>query len=596
MLEPDSRAVLLQQLAPPPGFRMEGAIAATFTLDLTATLVPALAFSSYSFAGASADPVAVLESIRQTSDRLDVFCQGGNIAVPNRAPDLLAFLEPMVHEVRRPTGGLFHPKVWFVKYVDEAGVAVYRLLVLTRNLTLDASWDLAVRLDSIQVASRALPSNAPLGDLLASLPRRSIRPLPQARASRIAQLAAESRRVEWEKPDTVEEVLFHLLDQGRSGSPSFEGRRHLVVSPFLNDAGLDLFPAASPITILSRAAEMEKLSPNVVERLNAFVMDSMAVVTEGEGTNLLGQLHAKMYVIEPHGRAHQARVMIGSANATDAAWQRNVEFMVEFRGPRKHLGVEAFLGVDAPFRALVAPYEPAGGAPIDAAEDEQRRLENALRAVAEIAHAVKVLPPAAAATETTLYRLDVSAGNAYPLPDAWSATIELMTMPGHALSVRKGEKLHDSFTGVTTADISPFLVVRLRTDSGLEDGCVLVADLTGAPKDRLDVILARQIDTPEKFLRFLYLLLSLGDPYLLALLARSGGGAPGFAGPFGGGLGVLEMLLRALADKPGVLSDLDRLVRRLRATEQGQKVLPDGFEELWSMVQDAARQLKGGKR
>ena len=35
------------------------------------------------------------------------------------APDLLAFVEPMVHEVRRPSGHLFHPKVWFVRYVDE---------------------------------------------------------------------------------------------------------------------------------------------------------------------------------------------------------------------------------------------------------------------------------------------------------------------------------------------------------------------------------------------------------------------------------------------------------------------------------------------
>ena len=56
--------------------------------------------------------------------------------------------------------------------------------------------------------------------------------------------------------------------------------------------------------------------------------------------------------------------------------------------------------------------------------------------------------------------------------------------------------------------------------------------------------------------------------------------------------GVLELVLRALADHPDSLQDLDRLVQRLRATETGRAVLPDGFDDLWPSVMSALERRK----
>lgn len=599
MLAPDSRAVLLRELKPPSGFTFDSAVATTFTLDLTATLIPALALSSYSFSGRIPDPVAALESVRRTARRLDVFCQGGSIGVPGKAPDLLAFLEPMVHEVRRPSGGLFHPKVWFVKYVDDDQKPAYRLLVLTRNLTADASWDLAVRLDSASVSRRAVPENRPLQAFLRSMPGRTIRPLDPERTARVESLATEAGHVEWEYPEAVESITFHYLDHGREGAIDFSGARHLVVSPFVNDNGLDLIRPDGTIAILSRQEELEKLSPETIERLDAFIIDTLAGFrdepdgedrpADGPAQGLLGHLHAKMYVVEPYGRAHRARLVIGSANATDAALRTNVEFCVEFEGPRKHLGIDAFLGSEAPFRTLLENYEPVGGAKPDPQEDEQKDLDNTLRAISEIAHTVTVV--ATAGDGEPRHDVRVTAEKGYPLPVHWKATIELLTSPGVVRVVGANAALDDTFALVETADITPFLVVRVTTSSGLTGGTVLVADLVGDPVDRLDVVLARQIDTPEKFLRFLYLLLSLGDPALLAALARGDGSGSGGFNPLIGGPGVLELVLRALADSPAAIDDLDRLIRRLQATEAGRDVLPDGLDELWGTVQEARKAL-----
>ena len=127
MLAPDARVVLLEQLRPPVGYTMDAAVATTFTLDLSAALIPPLAFASFELSGAP-DPVAALEAVRACADRLDVFCQAGQMAVPSQPSDLMAFLEPMVHEVRRPRPGhLFHPKVWLLRYRNPSGDVGYRL-------------------------------------------------------------------------------------------------------------------------------------------------------------------------------------------------------------------------------------------------------------------------------------------------------------------------------------------------------------------------------------------------------------------------------------------------------------------------------------
>ena len=129
-------------------------------------------------------------------------------------------------------------------------------------------------------------------------------------------------------------------------------------------------------------------------------------------------------------------------------------------------------------------------------------------------------------------------------------------------------------------DVTPFLAVHATSPEGLHGGTVIRAELVGDPAGRLDAVLARQVDTPEKFMRFLTLLLGLGNPHLLAMLAGTGAGDRGVA-RFGAGPGIFELALRALADQPEAIADLDRLVQRLRATREGQAVLPAGFEELW---------------
>jgi hypothetical protein len=56
VLAPDSRRTLLDQLRPPENYRLDAAVGTTFTLDLTAALVPPLAFASFAVRSTT-DPI-----------------------------------------------------------------------------------------------------------------------------------------------------------------------------------------------------------------------------------------------------------------------------------------------------------------------------------------------------------------------------------------------------------------------------------------------------------------------------------------------------------------------------------------------------------
>ena len=76
-----------------------------------------------------------------------------NIKVPTQYNKLFTLLEPCLRAIV-PSGGehaSFHPKIWLIRYKGSGGKkranVIYRLIVLSRNLTFDRSWDIAASLD-----------------------------------------------------------------------------------------------------------------------------------------------------------------------------------------------------------------------------------------------------------------------------------------------------------------------------------------------------------------------------------------------------------------------------------------------------------------
>jgi hypothetical protein len=383
MLPPDSRLLLLDALRPPVGFRFDRAIATTFTLDLETALMVPLALAGYALKE-DPDPVEVLDAIRGCAGRLDIFCQAGGIRADRWPSDLVSMLEKSIHQVKRPKPGcLFHPKVWILRYVEPtSAVYQYRCLVLSRNLTQDRSWDLVLRLDSDELSvSRGInPGNQNLTRFVASLPVLAGFEESHDRLTAINEIADELRKVWWEMPDDVQEIQFWPFGLPGMRRPKtedmFAGYRHLIVSPFISPSGLQIALGGSNetnVSIISRGEELDRISKEEMPEGAYFQINPLASLNGEEESqeraieteHMLGDLHAKLYVVETSRRA---RVFMGSANATERAFNGNVEILCELTGGATRLGIDAMLGDKSPLRGILEVYRFPETPSIDTAQ------------------------------------------------------------------------------------------------------------------------------------------------------------------------------------------------------------------------------------
>ncbi|GEP25872.1 hypothetical protein E3O11_00560 [Cryobacterium levicorallinum] len=583
MLEPDARAALTEQLRPPAGYELLHAVGTTFTLDLTSALAIPLSFAAHRVRE-SDDPIAILDAVRRAADRVDIFAQAGQIVASRQASDLVAFLEPMVHPVTaQRSGGLFHPKVWILEYARGSDRA-YRLLCSSRNLTADRSWDMVVRLDGTPTDVDQ-PASAPARDFLTALPRLAVTPLADDRTLRIADLAQRVSRVQWEAPGDVREVVLHALGIGRPTTADFDGKRHLIISPFLSDDGISrLAPARSTkVHVVSRAESLDRLRPETLKRIVPYVLDDAARDTAQVDGDPLEGLHAKTFVLDRRDGSH---VFIGSANATNAAFTQNVEFMIELIGALPRIGVEAVFGEKSMLFQMVVPYPATGGVEDSDDDKADHALESAIRSLATS----RLRNTVVASDESNFDILVESLDSAHP-PANLQIFVRLLTRPGnsHPLPVVAGDSVR--FEAMPLTDVTPFLVIRVVDTRGEERSTVVRAELVGDLPGRRDAVLARQIDTPEKFLRFLMLLLAQ-DSDDGALFTAGGGGSFGDWGA--DGVGLFEALVRSVGARNSGLDDLSRLIERLQA-DAATTVLPAGFDELWAAVWSAHLTLQGAE-
>ena len=173
MLPPDSRATAFELIRPPSGYRLDFAVLTTYTLDLEALLVLPLSVLAHPDGGLEellADPLRLHQAIRDAGDRVHAFVDEKGIAIPRGARSLYSMLESSVHPVRAPNGGAFHPKVWVARFTaeDETAEDLLRVAVLSRNLTFDRSWDVALASAALFRSRRYVAASRPLRDFLLS--------------------------------------------------------------------------------------------------------------------------------------------------------------------------------------------------------------------------------------------------------------------------------------------------------------------------------------------------------------------------------------------------------------------------------------------
>ncbi len=627
MLEPANRHHLLESLRPPPGYQFDCAVATTYSLDLLAALTTPLAFTLFDWEDREGrpvyDPMALLEAVRRYADRLSIFCQAGGIAPPRRSHPLFAQLENSIFEVAATDErGVFHPKLWILRFTSskEHEPVRYRLLCLSRNMTFDRSWDTVLSLEGdVLDRKKNIGANRPLADFIKELPLLSLRPLPEKASAQINLIQDELRRAAFEMPDGFDSYTFHPLGIRGYREWPFKYRmdRLLIVSPFISKGILVRLSGLAATSILvSRPEELASLDAECLERFDrkCYLASEAEPVEEdlndkepdddkamASGINIgaqLSGLHAKFYVAD---RGWYASVWTGSANATNAAFNRNVEFMVELAGKKSQCGINSFLtsayGVTS-FGGLLQEFtSPELLKPDSLLEELRHSLEDAQRRLAKAGFAAYVISNEEGGT------FDLELGMNQDLQPVTLSEIEAWCWPitlheSMSLQVDKGANRSTKFRQMSFEALTSFFAFELtatRHNRSQLLRFVLNIPLIDAPANRCERLMHGLLQSKDQFVRFLIFLLAEGGADVRNILLGSQTRVSGKAGSteaHSSGFPLFESLVRALDRNPAKLDHIARVVEDFRKSEEGRSLLPNGFDSIWEPIWAARERQK----
>lgn len=608
LFDPHDRQLLLEALKPPEGYSLDCAVGATFSLDLLALLTAQIAFTFFDWQDdegrPAADPLALLESVRRNADRIAIFCQAGEIAVPTRYHLLFGYLEDSIVVVApRSDHGVFHPKLWVLRFVSPSSPVKYRLLCMSRNLTFDRSWDVILSLDGeLQDRKNAIAVNHPLGNFISSLPGLALdHPLPDRIRSHVDLVQREIRKVAFELPEPFEDYRFWSI--GITGGPRwpFKGRidRMLTVSPFLTPELLArLTDGGDDHVLVSRLDSLQSMDRRTLRRFRqVYFMNPDADEldgTIGEADTALTGLHAKIYVAEA---GWEASVLIGSANATHGAFSDNVEFLVELIGMKSQCGIDSVLGLkeeESGFDTLLVPFTPGDVVQVDPIQERLERLLQEVRSTLAKARLIMRVVQ----TQAGEFMLTVVRGaEEFELPEnvtanCWPISLREATT---AVPLQLDKPVVAEFGPVSFEAITPFLAVGLVATEGsmhVSSRFVLSLTLKGAPTDRKDAIMRSLLRNQADLIRLLLLILAEGGPDLHDLINPSRS-SMGSRGKWAWGLpdALFEALVRALERDPGKLDQVARVIEDLEKTPEGRNLLPQGLASIWPPIWQARQRL-----
>ncbi|MDX7690105.1 phospholipase D family protein, partial [Aeromonas caviae] len=468
------------------------------------------------------------------------------------------------------------------------------LVVLTRNMTSDQSWDLSLQLEG-RITERKSKSNRPLAHFFKMLPELVAANIEPSRREQALRFANEFHRVQWELPDGFDELTFYLPGtKGYEWAPPMVNRM-AVISPFCSDEALRALVQKTKAAdaLISRPESLSALKKDTLGLFTQCLhLDEAAETEGGEEDYAIEQplatgLHAKVYLFETRYYSDYTHVIMGSANATNAALiaSKNVEILVGLVGRKSRVGgIDDLLGADGLGEYLV-DLDMSKEAEIDVLRlATEESVERARSLIAEVALSIECGPGSkdglwALVLTGEIPLLDgIVSATAWPITVTRDFAVDILNGNAH-VGICLGEFSASSVTGL--------IAFELKTNHpDVSAQFVLNIPVTGLPEERNSAVLQTVISNQEGFLRYLVLL--LGDDKVSGLDIGCGSGFAKWLARLSDGedIPLLEELTRTYSRHPERLSEISGLVRDL---SQGREnaIIPKDFLNLWTIFESA---------
>ncbi|WP_022932107.1 hypothetical protein [Treponema bryantii] len=370
MLDPKTdRLDYGQLLSPKKDEIFDFAIGTTYSLDLAALtgICMSLGLSQETDSSLLDNPLFTLEAINATCDKMCVLCEAGQISLKQKATSLYTLLQDSIFQISLPKKNkagyyAFHPKFWLIRYKvlnnNLNNNYSYRLVILSRNITFDRSWDLAVCFESSHESNKK--QIQPIQDFLKYL-NTFIQEENNDKALKVNELISQLDDISFAlNSDIFKYVSFYPTGFDKNHSASNLGLytnnsdNLLIMSPFISPDIIKHFNSQickkNENILITRLEEIHKLKAIKDFAFDVYAMDHKIVMGEyylseakkgknedsyNETENTLSKqdIHAKLYFIK---QGNDINLYIGSHNASTNAFgirqqdelYSNIEFMV----------------------------------------------------------------------------------------------------------------------------------------------------------------------------------------------------------------------------------------------------------------------------
>lgn len=585
-----------------PAYELDQAVGMTYSLDMEALMgIPlCLGMRGEMTSGQRNNPLYVLEAIRRTGKKLSIFCNVGCIKVPKSESRLFALLEGSIHEVRMPKSTYnFHPKIWILQYhnIDDGRIMI-KVVVLSRNLTFDQSMDMAVEMTGF-VGSEINPKNQPLADMLTFVSQFD------SKKNAYNHLIYNLKKVEnFNLLDCFEDYEFHpfgIYGKSENGIKKITAKEHrktaremfrncyalFIISPFLSEGVVvDLLndfkddPEVGPVRrcLITRESSVTKRIFNAFQRRGGdgiYVVDpvfsSNDALDDGDTFGYVNRdVHAKVFFTEKYNEPK--KLYIGSLNASQNAFDHNVEFLLELQYKSYH----------ASYFSVKDDFIPAEESPFVPMTDFKEELIEQEEEQVDFRDEVYGVTGAKVISRDGQFDIEVYAADDYE-----GVTIRPFYVKTQTKTLMKVTRFED----ISLNSLSNMFILS-------KDGadCLIRLEVEDMPEDeRDDSIFNEIISNKPMFMTYMRYLLdedfydSVSFEELLAGGTESVETAEGYG--FTVEPDIYEKMLRAAADYPERFDSMYEVVERLDDNKIGEE-----FKQLLELfMQAAGRKGKGRK-
>jgi len=597
LINPDNRSLYLDALKPPAGYNFDIAVGSSYSLNLITLIMIPLALAKYSAEEQElekVDKLMLLEALENNYEKIHIFCQRGEIKLPKNYNPLFAFLEDILIECSLDAKNrVFHPKVWILRFTNGNDYR-YRFINLTRNISFDKSWDTIMLLEGSSEKGK-IEDNKPLKDYILFLADKYVN--NESRFKKLKKLAKEIMNVKFSAPEKFnDKIEFYPIGVNNQSVWPFKSKynKALFISPFLSEEILSKVHADEKI-LISRENEIDKLYSQIKEQFNnIYILDDYLSnqqlfnenIEEDNFIDLNNNLHAKLYIFEDE---EQTYLYSGSANATYAAFNGNLEFLTKITANKELFSIEQLLEkVDGQvaFRDLLKVYTPPSG---DDESIDSEKLDKIIRDIKERLLNLDLKLKIEELEEENTYNLKLLSNNKeselkiHNKIKCWPITKNKRFNSVSFDELYENNEIN--FGSLNLYSMTSFIAFEIEIENKKHE-FVLNLDFINPLAERKDKILNIIISDQDKFIRYLYLMLqeknglssSLGKNLFKHLFDDYSSMNKN------NDLPIMEDIMRQLVDDVSVIDRIDKFIKKIKAENENSPKIPESFYDFWNTI------------